>query len=130
MVSGNKLGTKPGTKFGAEITLEISSIFVGGYNDENNFWHKLLLNNTQGSRRGKAFANTSSTTYIKISKTQLYKIKQSGAFLGKIHGSLLKTSFSLMKNVLKLLAKCLLIPLVLTATESVTGSELHNKIIG
>ena len=90
----------------------------------------MLLNNTQGSRRGKAFANTSSTTYIKISKTQLYKIKQSGAFLGKIHGSLLKTSFSLMKNVLKLLAKCLLIPLALTATESVTGSELHNKIIG
>ena len=61
MISGNKFN-KSGTKSGAEITLELSSIFVGGYNDENNFWHKVLLNNAQGSRHRKAFANNSSTT--------------------------------------------------------------------
>ena len=61
MISGNKFN-KSGTKSGAEITLELSSIFVGDYNDENNIWHKLLLTKTQGSRLRKAFANNSSAT--------------------------------------------------------------------
>ena len=41
----NKL--KSGTKNGAEVTLKISSNFVGDSNNENNFPHKLLSTNTK-----------------------------------------------------------------------------------
>ena len=51
----NKL--KSGIKIGTEVILKISSDVVGDSNDENNFPHKLLLNNTQVSRLRKAFAN-------------------------------------------------------------------------
>ena len=46
-----------------------------------NFPHKLLLTNSQVSRLCKAFANGSSAN-LKLSKTQLHKIGQSGGFLG------------------------------------------------
>ena len=51
-------------------------------NDENNFLHKLLLTSTQVSKFRKAFANGSSAN-IKLSRTQLHKIGQSGEFLGR-----------------------------------------------
>ena len=51
---------------------------------------------------------------IKLLKTQLSKIVQSGGFLGP----LMKVSLLLMKNVLKSLAKSVLIPLELTAATS------------
>ena len=51
----NKL--KSGIKIGTEVILKMSSDVVGDSNDENNFPHKLLLNNTQVSRLCKAFAN-------------------------------------------------------------------------
>ena len=70
----NKL--KSGIKNGTEVTLKISPNVVGDSNDENNFLHKLLLTNTQVS---KAFANNSSGS-LKLSKTQLHKIGQSGGF--------------------------------------------------
>ena len=35
-----------GIKDGTEVTLKISTNVVGDSNDENNFPHKLLLNNT------------------------------------------------------------------------------------
>ena len=76
-------------KNGTEVTFNISSN-VGGSNDENNFPHKLLLTNTQVLRLRKDFANNSSDN-IKLSKTQLHKIGQSGEFLGRLFGSLLKT---------------------------------------
>ena len=58
----------------------------------------------------KAFANVSSAN-IKFSKTELHKLLQlAGIFLGL----LLKPRLSLMKNVLKPLAKSVLIPLGLT----------------
>ena len=41
----NKLKSR--TKNGAEVTLKISSNVVGDSNNENNFPHKLLLNNTK-----------------------------------------------------------------------------------
>ena len=41
-------------KNNAEVTLKISSNFVGDSNDENNFPHKFLLTNTQVSRIRKA----------------------------------------------------------------------------
>ena len=82
------------------VTLKLSSIVVGEFSDQNNFPHKLLLNNTQASKLRKAFANNSSAN-IKLSKTQLYKIGQSGKFLGRLLGPLLKTELPLMKIVLK-----------------------------
>ena len=52
---------------------------------------------------------------MKLSKTQLSKMIQSGRFLGGNFGPLLKTDLQLMKNVLQSLAKNVLIPLGLTA---------------
>ena len=43
---------------------------------------------------------------------------QSGGFLGKLFGPLLKTGLPLIKNVIKPLAKSVLIPLGLTAAAS------------
>ena len=63
---------KPGTKNNTEVTLKISSNFIGDSNDENNFPHKLLLTNTLVSKLCKAFTNNSSAN-IKLSKTQLFK---------------------------------------------------------
>ena len=77
----------------------------------------------------KAFAINSSAN-IKVSKTQLHKIRQSGGYLGRIIGPLLKTGLPLMKNVLKPLAKSVLILLELTAAVSATDASLHKKIFG
>ena len=49
---------------------------VGASNDENNFPHKLLLTNTKFSKLRKAVENDLSAN-IKLSKTQLHKIRQS-----------------------------------------------------
>ena len=68
---------KLGIKNGTEVTLKISSNIVSDSNDENNFPHKFLLTNTQVLRLCKAFANNSSAN-IKLSKTKLDKIGQSG----------------------------------------------------
>ena len=45
----NKL--KSGIKNGTEVTLKLSSNVGGDSNDENNFPHRLLLTNTQVSKR-------------------------------------------------------------------------------
>ena len=82
--------SKSGTKSNTEVSLKISSNIVGDSNDGNNFPHKLLLINTQFSRLRKAFANNSSSN-IKLSKTQLNKTEQSGEFLSRLLGPLLKT---------------------------------------
>ena len=108
----NKL--KSGIKNVTEVTSKISSNVVGDSNDENNFPQKLLLTNTQVSKFRKAFANNSSAN-IKLSKNQLHKIEQSGELLGRLLRPLLKTGLPLIGNVLKTLAKSLLIPLGLTA---------------
>ena len=90
---------------------------VGDSNGETNFPHRLLLTNTRVSRLRKTFANNSSAN-IKLSKTQLHKMGQSGEFLSRFKKPLLKTDFLLMKNVLKKIAKSVLIPLGLTAAAS------------
>ena len=72
------------------ILMKISSNVVGDFNDERNFPHKLLLTNTQVSRLRKGFAN-GSLVNIKLSKTQLHKIRQSGGFLRRLLEPLLKT---------------------------------------
>ena len=72
-------------KNGTKVTLKISSNIVGGSNDENNFPHKLLLTNTQVSELRKTFVNSSSSN-VKLSKTQLHKIGQLRGFLGRLLG--------------------------------------------
>ena len=89
-------------------------------------FHKLLLTNTQISKLPKAFANNSSSN-IKSSKTQLHKIVKSGVFLGGLLGPLLKTRLPLIGNVLKPLAKSVLIPLGLTAG---ANAAIHKKMFG
>ena len=59
-------------------------------NNENNFPHKLWLTNRQVANLLKAFANHLLAD-IKLSKTELSKIIQSGGFLGRLLGALLKT---------------------------------------
>ena len=89
----------------------------------------MLLTNTQVSKFRKAFANGSSANK-KLLKTQLYKIGQSGGFLGRILGPLLKTGFPLLGNVLKPLAKSVLIPLGLTVAASATDAAIHKEMFG
>ena len=68
--------------------------------DETNFPHKLLLTNRQVANLRKAFADKSSTD-IKLSKTQISKMIQSGEFPGIFLGLFVKTGLLLMKNVIK-----------------------------
>ena len=89
----------------------------------------MLLTNTQVSRLHKAFANGLSAN-IKSLKTQLHKIEQSGGFLARRLGPLLKSGLPLLGNVLKPLAKSVLIPLGLTAGSSATDAAIHKKIFG
>ena len=55
---------------------------------------------------------------------------QSGGFLGKLLGPLLKTGLSLMKSLITPLAKSILIPLGLTAAASAADAGIHKKILG
>ena len=55
---------------------------------------------------------------------------QSGGFLGRLLGPLLKTGLPLMKSVIKPLAKSVLIPLGLTAAASAADAGIHKKILG
>ena len=124
----NKL--KLGIKNGNEVTLKLSSNVVWDSNGENNFLHKLLLNNTQVSKLCKAFADGSSTN-IKLSKTQFHRVGQSGGFLGRLLGQLLKTGLPLIGTVLKPLAKSVLISLGLTAAgAAATDAAIHRKTFG
>ena len=75
----NKL--KLSIKNETDVVLRISSNMVSNSNDNTNFPHELLLTNRQVGNIRKAFANHSSID-IKLSKTQLSKMIQSGGFLG------------------------------------------------
>ena len=55
---------------------------------------------------------------------------QSGGFLGKLLGPLLKAGLPLMKSVITPLAKSVLIPLGLTAAASAADAGIHKKIFG
>ena len=97
--------------------------------DETNFHHKLLLTNRQVVNLCKAFADKSSND-MKLSKTQISKMIQSGGFLGRLVGPLLKARLPLIKNVIKPLTKSVLIPLGLTAAASAADAGIHKKILG
>ena len=81
----NKL--KSAIKNESEVVLRLSSNMIGNSNDKANFLPKLLLTNRQVSNICKSFANHSSTG-IKLSKSPLSKMIQSGGFLGRLLGPL------------------------------------------
>ena len=129
-----KLSNSQLNKLKSAITNEsevviLSPNVIGDSNGNGNSPHELLLTDRQVSSIRKAFA-TNSSVDIKFSKTQLSKMIQSGGFLGKLLGPLLKTGLPLMKNVLTPLAKSVLIPLGLTAAASPAGAGIHKKILG
>ena len=99
---------------------------IDNSDDDANFLHKLLLTNRQVTNPRKAFVNNLSNN-IKVSKTQLSKIVQSGGLLGRLLDPLLKTGLALIKNVLQPLAKSVLTPLGLTAATSATDAGIHKK---
>ena len=65
----------------------------------------------------KAFANN-------LSKTQISKIIQLSEFLGRFLRPLIKVGLPLMKNVLKLLAKSVFIPLGLIAAAAAADAGI------
>ena len=102
----NKL--KSAIKNKNDVVIKLSLNKTGDSNDKGNFPHELLLTNRQVSSISKACANNSSVD-IKFSKAQLSKMIQSGGFLGKLPGPLLKTGLRLMNSVITPLAKSVLI---------------------
>ena len=120
----NKL--KSAIKNKNEVVSRLSSNMVG--DDETNFPHQLLLTNRQVANLCKAFTNKSSTD-IKSSKTQISKMTQLGGFLGRRFDPLLKTGLLLMKDIIKPLAKSVLIPFGLTAAASAADTGMPKKDI-
>ena len=107
-----------------EGVLRLSSNFIG--DNETNFPHNLLLTNRQVSDLYKAFANHLSAD-IKLSETQISKMIQLGEFLGRLLDPLLKNGLPFIKNIIKPLAKSVLIPLRLTAAASAADAGIHKK---
>ena len=90
----------------------------------NNLPHELLLTTRQTTKLRNAIENNLQTD-IKLSKAQISKIIQSGEFLGKIFGPLLKTGLPLLKSVIKPLGL-----LDLTAAPSEIDAGVQKKIYG
>ena len=125
MLSNSQLNKfKSAIKNETKVVLRFSSNIIG--DNETNFPHKSLLSNRQVSNLRKALANHLSAD-IKLSKSQLSKMIQSGRFLGTLLGPLIKTGLPLIKNVIKPLAKSFLIPLGLTAAASAADAGIHKK---
>ena len=112
-----------------DVVIRLSLNMIDDTNDKTNFPHELSLTNRHVSSICEAFANNSSVD-IKFSKAQLSKMIQSGGFLGKLLGPLLKTGLPLMKSVITPLAKSVLVPLGLRAAASAADAEIHKKILG
>ena len=84
----NKL--KLGIKNGTEVTLNLST--------------QIIINQHTSFEVSWSLCVSFIRQYIKLSKTQLLKIVQSGGFLVRIPQPLFKTGLPLMKSVLKRLA--------------------------
>ena len=108
-----------------ETTLRMNLKIFNG----NDLVHELLLTARQKTKLRNSFNNNMSTD-LKLSKAQFSKTIQSGGFLGRLLDPLLKTGLPLMKNVIKPLAKSVLIPLGLTAAASAADAGIHKKIMG
>ena len=129
---------KSAIKNETDIVLRLSLNMIGNSDDEINSPNKLFLTNKQVANLRKAFAKHTSTD-IKLSKTQLSKMIQSGGFIGRLLDPLLKTGLPLMKSIIQPLmkninqplAESVLIPLGLTAAAaSAAGPGIHKKILG
>ena len=96
---------KSAIKNETEVVLRLSSNMTG--DNETNFPQKVLLSNRQVANLRQAFANDISAD-MKLSKTQISEMIQSGGFLDRLLGPLIKTGFPLIKNVIKPLAKSVL----------------------
>ena len=104
----NKIGT----------TLRINLKMFNG----NNLPHELLLTTRQKTKLRNALDNNMSTD-LKLSKAQIFKIIQSGGFLGsllgKLAGPLRKVAIPLAKNILA--------PLSITAAASAIDAGIQKK---
>ena len=109
----NKLKKAAKSNEGATLRLGIKNF------NKNEHPHELLLTTRQNTKLRNAISNNS-TTDIKLSKAQIKKIIQSGGFLGKLVGPLMKVALPLAKNVLA--------PLGLTAAISAIDGSIQKKI--
>ena len=102
-------------------TLRINSEMLDG----NDLPHELLLTSRQKQKLRNAFSNNMSTN-LKLSKTQIFKVIQSGGFLGsllsKLAGPLMKVAIPLAKNDLA--------PIGITAAASAIDAGIQKKIHG
>ena len=89
---------------------------IGNSGDKTNFPHNVFTNYLP--------------TYIKLPKTQLSKMIQSGGFVRRLLVSLLKNVLPLMKSEIQPLAKGVLIQFGLTVAASAAGARIHKKILG
>ena len=76
------------------MTLKLSCYALADFNQGTNFPSKLLLTDKQAAKLLKRFANNLSAN-IKLSKTQISKIVQSGWFQRRLLDPLLKTCLPL-----------------------------------
>ena len=94
-----KLKTAVKNKAGTTLRMNLKML------DGNDLPHELLLTTRQKTKLRNAFTNNMSAD-LKLSKAQIFKIIQSGRFLGlllnKLAGSLMKVEIPLAKNVLAL----------------------------
>ena len=115
----NKLKSALKNKQGT--TLRMNAKMFNG----NNLPHELLLTTRQTTKLRNATENNMSTD-IKFSKAQIYKIIQSGGFLGsllsKVAGPLMKAAVPIVKNILA--------PLGITAAASAIDGAIQKKIHG
>ena len=114
----NKL--KSAVKNKQRTTLRMNAKMFNG----NNLPHELLLTTRQTTKLRNAIKDNLQTD-IKLSKAQISKIIQSGGFLGKIPGPLLKNGLPSLKSVIKLLGL-----LGLTAASSAIDAGVQKKIYG
>ena len=95
---------------------------------EDELPHELLLTTRLKIKLRNAFNNNMSTG-LKLSRAHISKIIKSGRCLGRLLGPLLKTGLPLITNVIKPLAKSVLIPLGLNASASAADTGMHKKNI-
>ena len=109
---------KTAVKSKTETTLRMSPIMLDG----DNLPHELLLTKRQKTKLGITFDNNIQAD-LKLSKAQIFKIIQSGGFLGsllsKLAGPLMKVAIPLAKNVL--------VPLGITAAASAIDAGIPKK---
>ena len=114
----NKLNNAVKNKQGT--TLRMNARMFNG----NSLPNELLLTTRQTTKLRNAIENNFQTD-IKLPKAQIYKIIQSGGFVGKILGPLLKTKLPLLKSVI--------IPLGLlgltAASSAIDGSRTTTLVI-